>query len=54
MGAGHIWLLLILLVVALVMFGPNRLPEIGASIGNALRGFKRELLGDDQDGNGGQ
>ncbi|UCF31559.1 MAG: twin-arginine translocase TatA/TatE family subunit [bacterium] len=32
--------LLIVLVIALVLFGGKRLPEIGQSLGKALRGFK--------------
>ncbi|MBN1289080.1 MAG: twin-arginine translocase TatA/TatE family subunit [Actinobacteria bacterium] len=32
--------LIIILVIALVIFGPSRLPKIGQSIGNALREFR--------------
>jgi sec-independent protein translocase protein TatA len=30
-------------LAALVLFGPKRLPELGASLGKSLRGFKDEL-----------
>jgi sec-independent protein translocase protein TatA len=30
----------IILVVALLIFGPKKLPEIGRSLGQAIRGFK--------------
>jgi sec-independent protein translocase protein TatA len=30
----------IILVVALLVFGPKKLPEIGRSLGQAIRGFK--------------
>ncbi|GAB4215236.1 MAG: hypothetical protein OHK0012_14980 [Synechococcales cyanobacterium] len=30
-------------VIALVVFGPKKLPELGSSIGKALRGFKQEM-----------
>lgn len=30
-------------VIALVIFGPKKLPELGSSIGKALRGFKQEM-----------
>ncbi len=33
--------LLIILVIALVMFGPKRLPELGRTIGKGLREFRR-------------
>ena len=30
----------VILVVALVIFGPKKLPEMGRSLGNAIREFK--------------
>lgn len=33
--------LLVILVIALVIFGPKKLPEIGKSIGHAMREFKK-------------
>ena len=33
--------LLIILVVALVIFGANKLPEVGSGLGKAIRNFKR-------------
>lgn len=33
--------LLIILVIALVVFGANKLPEIGGGLGKAIRNFKR-------------
>ncbi len=32
--------LLIILVIALLVFGAGRLPEIGSSLGKAIKGFK--------------
>jgi sec-independent protein translocase protein TatA len=32
--------LLVILVIALLVFGAGRLPEIGSSLGKAIRGFK--------------
>ncbi|MCL5073896.1 MAG: TatA/E family twin arginine-targeting protein translocase [Actinobacteria bacterium] len=32
--------LLIILFIALIIFGPRKLPEIGKAIGQALKGFK--------------
>ena len=30
-------------VVALLVFGPKKIPEIGSSLGKTLRGFKEEM-----------
>lgn len=30
-------------VIAVVVFGPKKLPELGSSIGKALKGFKQEM-----------
>ena len=35
------WELILILAVALVVFGPKRLPEIGKSLGNAFREFRK-------------
>ena len=39
-GFGH-WEILIILVIALIIFGAGKLPEIGSGIGNAIRNFKK-------------
>jgi sec-independent protein translocase protein TatA len=41
--------LLFVLVIALIVLGPKRLPEVGRSLGRGLRDFKTALSGDDQD-----
>ena len=41
MGASSPLHLLIVLVVALVVIGPHKLPETGAAIGKALREFRQ-------------
>jgi sec-independent protein translocase protein TatA len=35
--------LLIILVIALVIFGPSKLPQIGSGLGKAIRDFKKGL-----------
>jgi sec-independent protein translocase protein TatA len=35
---------LFILAIALLFFGPRRLPELGASLGQAIRGFKQGLI----------
>lgn len=45
----------LILLVALLIFGPRKIPELGSALGKTLRGFKeemgadRELEGDDGD-----
>ena len=45
-GTGEIILLLLL---ALLLFGANRLPEMGRSMGKGMREFKDSLSGKDHD-----
>jgi sec-independent protein translocase protein TatA len=35
--------LIIILVIVLIIFGPGKLPELGNSIGKAIRGFKKAM-----------
>ena len=35
--------LILIFVIALVVFGPGKLPEIGKGLGEAIRGFKKAL-----------
>jgi len=35
--------LIIILVIVLIIFGPGKLPELGGSIGKAIRGFKQAM-----------
>ncbi|MEA2482439.1 MAG: sec-independent protein translocase protein TatA [Thermoleophilaceae bacterium] len=44
--------LVVVLVVALLVLGPKRLPEVGRSLGNGIREFKDSISGEstrDQD-----
>jgi sec-independent protein translocase protein TatA len=38
----------IVLIIALVVFGPKRLPELGSSLGHGIRGFGKGLKGDEE------
>lgn len=35
--------IVVVLVIALVVFGPSRLPQLGESMGKAIKGFKEGL-----------
>lgn len=37
--------LLVILVIALVIFGPSKLPQIGSGLGKAIRDFKKGVSG---------
>jgi sec-independent protein translocase protein TatA len=37
-----------ILIVALLVFGPKRLPEIGRSLGKGMREFKDSITGRDE------
>ncbi len=41
--------IVILLVVALLVFGPKRLPEMGRSLGKGMREFKDSIAGKESD-----
>jgi sec-independent protein translocase protein TatA len=41
--------IIILLIVALLVFGPKRLPEMGRSLGRGMREFKDSISGKDTD-----
>jgi sec-independent protein translocase protein TatA len=41
--------LIIVLVIALIVLGPKKLPEFGKSLGTGLREFKDSITGKDHD-----
>ncbi|MBK7893178.1 MAG: twin-arginine translocase TatA/TatE family subunit [Bdellovibrionales bacterium] len=49
MGAMSFTHILLLLVIVLLFFGPSRLPTLGKSMGEAIRGFKKGLDGEEID-----
>jgi sec-independent protein translocase protein TatA len=41
--------ILVVLVIALIIFGPKRLPELGRSVGKGIREFRSSISGNDDD-----
>jgi sec-independent protein translocase protein TatA len=41
--------LLMVIAVALLVFGPKRIPEIGGSMGKAIREFRKSIAGTGSD-----
>jgi len=40
--------LLVILAIALLVFGPKKLPELGKGLGESIRGFKEALKGEEE------
>jgi sec-independent protein translocase protein TatA len=36
----------VIVVIAILIFGPKRIPELGGALGKTLRGFKEEMNND--------
>ncbi len=41
--------LIVILAIALVIFGPGKLPELGSSLGKSIREFKKAMSDADKD-----
>lgn len=41
--------IIIVLVIALIIFGPKRLPELGNSLGKGIREFRGSISGEGKD-----
>ena len=40
--------LVVILVIALIVLGPKKLPEVGRSVGKGMREFKESLTGENE------
>jgi sec-independent protein translocase protein TatA len=40
--------LLVILVIVLVLFGANKLPQLGKGLGEGIRSFKKSFEGEDE------
>lgn len=43
--------LVVVFVIALLVFGPKRLPELAKGLGKGIRDFKKALSGEDEEKN---
>lgn len=41
--------LLFILIIALIVFGPGKLPQIGSGLGKAIHDFKKGIGGEDSE-----
>lgn len=41
--------LLLILAIVVILFGATKLPQLGAGLGQSIRGFKKALGGDDDE-----
>jgi sec-independent protein translocase protein TatA len=46
------WHIILLLVIALLLFGGKRLPEVGRALGSGMREFKDAITGNSPDAGG--
>ena len=40
-GGGHFWIILLVLAIILIIYGPGKLPEVGGAIGRGIREFRK-------------
>ena len=43
MGFGHIPELIIVMLLALLIFGPKKLPEMGSAVGKTIKEFRKTM-----------
>ena len=47
MGGISIWQLLIIAVIVVLLFGTNKLHNLGSDLGSSIRGFKKAMSDED-------
>ncbi|QKJ89123.1 Sec-independent protein translocase protein TatA [Paramixta manurensis] len=48
MGGISIWQLLIIAVIVVLLFGTNKLRNLGSDLGSSIKGFKKAMSDDEQ------
>ena len=48
MGGISIWQLLIIAVIVVLLFGTNKLRNLGSDLGSSIRGFKKAMSDEDK------
>ena len=46
---GRWWMIVILLIIVMIIWGPGKLPEVGAGMGKAYREFRKAISGEPTD-----
>ena len=46
--------MIVICVIALLVFGPKKLPDAGKALGQAIRGFKSSMDGKEEEGTAGK
>ncbi len=46
--------LLVILVIVILIFGVNKIPQLGKGLGEGIRNFKSALKGDEEEENAGE
>lgn len=49
MGGFSIWSLLVILAIAVLLFGSKRLRSLGSDLGNAIKGFRKAVKDDSEE-----
>ncbi|RPE01112.1 Sec-independent protein translocase subunit TatA [Candidatus Pantoea deserta] len=48
MGGISIWQLLIIAVIVVLLFGTNKLKNLGSDLGSSIKGFKKAMSDEDE------
>jgi sec-independent protein translocase protein TatA len=48
-GSLGIWEILLILVIVVVIFGANRIPELGRGMGEGIKNFKKGVKGEEEE-----
>ncbi len=40
-GFGHWWIIFVVLLIVLIVYGPGKLPDVGGAIGRGIREFRK-------------